>query len=182
MDAATLSHQIKLALPFAKPFKGICYRNVGPKYYASGALSTEGSKRVGGRFNPKGLGLLYLSCDLHTCIEETTKSLSQTADAVATALPRLFFAVEVKLSRVLDLTDETVRQSLGVTEAQLTAKDWSEIQSSGQEALTQSIGWLAQAAGFEGLLVPSAVFQGKNLNIFIDDLIPPAYVKMLPPA
>jgi RES domain-containing protein len=128
---------------------------------------------VGGRFNFIGtFEVLYLSCDPHTCLEETTKSIQRPAHEVAQALPRTLVGIEVRLSRVLDLTDASVRRRLGIRKKDLTAPNWEKSQNvHKQEALTQQIGRLAREVGFEAILVPSSMTRGKNLDIFPDRLL-----------
>lgn len=54
---------------------------------------------------------------------------------------------------VLDLTDQTVRHLLGITEADLVSDDYS---------ITQEIAEVARSAGFDGLLAPSAALPGRR--------------------
>jgi RES domain-containing protein len=84
------------------------------------------------------------------------------------------------LSKVLNLTDETILAELGISQADLKETDWPGIQRSGGVALTQLIGRYARSAGFEALLVPSAKFPGKNLDIFYpDNLLPTSEVALI---
>jgi hypothetical protein len=47
--------------------------------------------------------------------------------------------------------------------------EWQELQNLGREALTQAIGRLSRAAGYQGLLAPSAVLlRGRNIVLFRD--------------
>ena len=54
---------------------------------------------------------------------------------------------------VLDLTDDQVRQRLGISIADLTSDDYS---------VTQTIAEAARHAGFGGILAPSAALQGRR--------------------
>lgn len=54
---------------------------------------------------------------------------------------------------VLDLTDRTIRASIGVIETQLTGEDYR---------LTRAIAAAADAAGFGGILAPSAALLGRR--------------------
>lgn len=54
---------------------------------------------------------------------------------------------------VLDLTNPTVRAALGVTEADLTGDQYSDTQQLAEEAA---------AAGFQGILAPSAALPGRR--------------------
>jgi len=60
----------------------------------------KGSVLSGGRYNFHGTyPTFYLSCDIHTCVEETTRSFAQAGTAVAQALPRTIIGVEIHLAR-----------------------------------------------------------------------------------
>jgi len=53
----------------------------------------------------------------------------------------------------------------------MVSTDWRKEQNNGREALTQAIGMAAFAAGYEGLLVPSAATRnGPNLVVFRENL------------
>lgn len=63
---------------------------------------------------------------------------------------------------VLDLTDPDVRQTIGVTEDELRGDDLT---------LCQQLADAARAAGFEGILAPSAALRGEHtLAVFVDSL------------
>lgn len=170
------------ALSLAVPFSDVCFRNVSLQFAnRRDIISAQGSINAGGRFNFKGaFDVLYLSCDLNTCLEETTKSLQRPDFEVAMLLPCIVVGIEVKLSRVLDLTNGVTRRKLGITKKSLTAMDWEKRQNvDNQEAFTQQLGRLARQAGFEGILVPSSVTRGKNLDIFPDRLLPNSSLKII---
>jgi RES domain-containing protein len=81
-----------------------------------------------------------------------------TAEMMA---PRRLATIRVRLSRVLDLTDERVRASLSVDEADLIADD---------PAIPRAIGEAAHHLGYEAVLAPSAAGHGQVLAIFLDNL------------
>ena len=86
------------------------------------------------------------------------------------AMPRLMVAIHFRLSKVLDLTDLSVRRKLDVTLSDIKEEDWREIQEQGKESLTQAVGRAVAAAGFEGLIAPSAqVPKGVNVTYFPDN-------------
>ena len=177
MPPPTLAQRVRKVLPLAVPFEGVCFRNVRPGFATpQQILSAEGSFRYGGRYNFRNtLTVLYLSCDIHTCLEETTRSLRVSGLEVAEALPRTVIGIQVRLSRVLDLTNPRIRHRLGVIKRELVETDWEFIQNVlGEESLTQQLGRFARDAGLEALLVPSAALPrtGKNLDIFPDRLLP----------
>ncbi len=174
MPILTLEQRVHKAISRAVRFEGVCFRNVKPKYAnPRDILSPEGSLNNDGRYNFKGaFGVLYLSCDAHTCLEETTHAFYASGLDVAKLLPRTIVGIAVRLSTVLDLTDYNVRRAIGINKTILTGTDWASTNLTNGEAITQSIGRFAKEAGFESLLVPSAVCEGKNLDIFLDNLRP----------
>ncbi len=161
-----MPHVLRLAIKF----DGVGFRNVGLRFANQrDLLSTRGSYEWGGRFNvAKDFGVLYLSCDLHTCIEELNHAASYEGLDVEEKLPRMAVGIRVALKTVLDLTDPAIRRELGVTKKTLIQTDWAKENALGKEAPTQIIGWAAKSAGFEALLVPSARWPGRNLNLLDD--------------
>ncbi len=117
----TLPDKMQEAARLAVPFSGVCFRNVAQRFATRrDVLSTQGSVLSGGRYNFHGTyPVLYLSGDIHTCVEETTKSFTQAGASVAQALPRTIIGVEAHLTRVLDLTDPFVLRLLGITRLRL---------------------------------------------------------------
>ncbi len=177
-----LSEKMQDTLQWTVPFSGVCFRNVSPKFAKTqDILSAKGNFHAGGRFNYKGaFEVLYLSCDPHTCLEETTKSLQRNGFEIAKTLPRVVIGIEVNLSRVLDLTVSEIRRRLGITKQILITSNWMNTQNAdNKEAITQQIGRLAREAGFEAILVHSAVTRGKNLDIFPDRLLPSSSLKII---
>ena len=75
--------------------------------------------------------------------------------------PHRLARIQVELHRVLDLTDPGTLAALDLRPEDLVGDDWQR---------TQRLGAQARAAGFEGLLVPSAAGPGDNLVIFPDRL------------
>jgi RES domain-containing protein len=181
MPPKPLEQRIEDALQHVAPFVGVCFRSVLQRFAtAREVLSTRGSFIFGGRYNFIGsFSALYLSCDIHTCVEETTKSLQLSEHEVALQLPRTIVGVQVNVSHVLDLTDATVRQRLDVLKRDLLG-DWAYDQDVlGVEAFTQRIGRLARETGFEALLVPSVVSRGCNLVVFVDRLLSSSSLKVV---
>jgi hypothetical protein len=89
--------------------------------------------------------------------------------AIEEKLPRTFVGIRIDVSKVLDLTNPTIRRKLGITKKLLIDTDWfHENFVLGNEAATQIVGRVARHFGFEALLVPSARGPGNNLNL-IDD-------------
>lgn len=178
LNLGQIEQKIYKAMDRAIEFEGVCFRNVSQEFAnQQDIISSVGSKKYGGRFNLKGkFEVLYLSCDVHTCIEEVARSDQLSGFTVAKRFPRTTVGIEVKLSKVLDLTNGKTRRAISISKAVLTEIDWETIQANNEEAITQSIGRFAKNAGFEAILVPSAVWNGKNLDIFPDNLLPSSQI------
>jgi len=72
---------------------------------------------------------------------------------------------------------EHVIFSQRINELILSLKRTQNVDTS--EAFTQQLGRLARDAGFEAILVPSAVTRGKNLDVFPDRLLPGSSLKII---
>lgn len=122
------------------------------------SMRTSQTRQLGGRYNPQWeFEALYCCGSRELCPKEASGGDSG---------PLRVTPLEVRLERVLDLTDPLLRTSLLLREADLTGDD---------EELTQRIGRAARDAGFEGLLVPS-VQGGRDLVVFLDRLGNRSYV------
>jgi RES domain-containing protein len=82
---------------------------------------------------------------------------------VEKAMPRLFVALRVSVSRALDLTIEGYLQRFGIDRNSLSADDWRSEQERGEAALTQTVGRVALATGIEAMLVPSLIVGGARI-------------------
>lgn len=163
-------------------------RSVAPKYANANDFSSgAGAARTGGRWSRKGLAAVYLSLSPTTAAVESYQQFTSLGFAGAVR-PRVFIGARVKLARLLDLTSSATRQRLGFSLNELLNENWIAIQEEGDESWTQAIGRGAVAAGFEGLLAPSARDRpkGQNLVIFPGSLlkgsrIEPMGMNELPP-
>lgn len=152
----------------AVPFTGIIFRSTTPKYATEDDLVTgEGSRRLGGRWNPIGLAAVYGSFSPETAMAETLSLNRYYGVPVENAMPRTFVAIEVRLRRVLNLTDGGIRRRLRISLERFLKTDWRKENDAGREALTQAVGQAAALAKFEAIRVPSAqVADAENLIVF----------------
>jgi RES domain-containing protein len=128
-------------------------------------LSGEGAQWRGGRWNLPGLATLYGSTTDATALQEC--KANDRYYGVETKSPRLLVAIQVQLTRVLDLTSPAIRRGTGVSLAELAAEDWRKLLAAGKESFTQAIGRAVAAADGSGLLARSAaVPRGVNVAIF----------------
>jgi RES domain-containing protein len=154
------------------PWAGTVYRNCIPQYATNkDLLAGAGSSLNGGRWNPAGIRAVYASLTPETSMAEALSHFRYYGINVADAMPRVFVAIQVKLTKLLDLTAPDVRRSLKLPINLALHEDWRKVQCSGAECLSQMIGRAAAAVGLEGLIVPSdADPSGKNLVCFPDNL------------
>ena len=95
-------------------------------------------------------------------------------------MPRTFVAIAAKLHAVLDFRNGSVRRRLQVSEKRILTADWRKDVRAGRAPITQKMGQAAYEAGWEGLIVPSAVDpKGYNLLIFPDKLHPKSELEVL---
>lgn len=141
------------------------YRIVHRKHRAR-LLSTEGSRRHGGRYNPKGeFGVLYLGESEMVCRAEIRQQVGDPSWLHSGEW--ICGVLRLSLERVLDLTDEATLEALGVEKRELMEPRGPEMEG---YRLTQALARRARAAGFEALKVPSVTSEGANLVVFVENL------------
>lgn len=180
MDQAQIERLVRALTQLvsrAEAFSGYCFRCVKPHYSGSlDAFSGAGSQKVSGRFHVKGkFVIVYTSADLQTAQWEYLNTAASAGFDTAYLLPYTAISAEAKLSRVLNITNPSVRRTLNVTLAELRTSAWN---GTSQETLTQLIGRLAYEAGFEAIVAPSAG-KGQNINILRQNLLAASYLKIV---
>ena len=167
----------------AAPFVGVAYRSGVPEFATEADLLTgEGSRRFGGRWNPRGIAAVYASLTPETALAESLAHHRYYGVPIEDAMPRTFVALAVKLGRVLDLRDGATRQRLRLSGRRLLEVDWRAEARAGREPITQRLGHAAHAGGWEGLIVASAADSGgHNLLIFPGHLAAESAVRILNP-
>lgn len=118
------------------------------------------------RYNPKGeFGVLYLSLSSECAYREKLKQVHGRKQDLS---PQVVGTFSVNLTKCLDLTNQSIQQTLRVSPAQLI--------NPSDFPLTQSIAREARNLGFEAIIAPSAVGEDCNsLVVFKDKLFPPSY-------
>jgi RES domain-containing protein len=110
---------------------------------------------------------IYASTMPDTAMDDSIAHHRYFGIPIQNAFPRVFVAIDAKLSKVLDLTNGKVRRQLRVSLANIISEDWRKEQDQGRESLTQTIGRVAFENGLEALLVPSAACSnGEGMIIF----------------
>ncbi len=137
-----------------------CYRIVSQKY---DALNTNGSLLYPGRYNSGEFLVLYTSDSREVCEAELTRKTE-----IKTKLVYKIAKLNVKLSKVFDLTNEKNLKALDIREDNLIGSSWN---------LTQQIASLAYQKGYEALLVPSATGKGNNIILFPENFTKDSTIK-----
>ena len=161
------SRRIKESL--FRPWKGTIYRVTTLKYADPRTmLYGEGSYRNGGRWNAIGsFRAIYGSTEDIVALSESKVTAAYANLPYPFREPRLIVALDVELSRVIDLTVDATLKILGVSDEELRREDWRKVQGQGFESFTQSLGRAIFAAKGEGLLARSArVENGVNVAYF----------------
>jgi RES domain-containing protein len=151
----------------AGPLCAVVFRSSEPTYATKEDLLTgEGGRKHGGRWNPPAsFATVYAACTDGTALAETKANHVYYGLDPADALPRTIVTVDVKLAKVLDLTDGAIRKTLGVSATRMRGDDWRKLSRRGAESLTQAIGRAAYDGGLEALIVP-ACDGGRNVVWF----------------
>ena len=138
-------------------FERSVYRAVVERFKDK-VLSTEGNRFFPGRYHLSGEGgILYTSLTKEIAIKEIERHAFR-----AMLQERLVIAkINIRLDKVLDLTQTSTLKILGLSKNDLISSDYS---------MTQAISMIAREAGFRGLIVPSATSAGDNLIIFESNL------------
>jgi len=155
------------------------FRFAHPKYAdIANFTSGLGAKLNGGRWTPPGGPLTLYAASCPVLAAKETFALTRAAGFTPRELlPRVVKAIEVRIGRVLDLSDGSIRNSLSVSRDRMVKSSWKSENAEGGVSLTQAIGQAAANSGYEGIIVPSAVSDGGvNLAIFMGNLRPKSVV------
>ena len=164
-------------------FAVTAYRSTTPEFAKQvDLLAGEGSRLYGNRWNPPGIATVYASLTPETAMEESLSHFRYYGIPLHAAMPRIFVAIQAKLSKAVDLTVGANRKRLLIAEHRLVECDWRKEMASGIIPLPQLVGLAAHRAGLEGLLVRSAVdATGRNLVIFPHNLRKSSSLTVLSP-
>ena len=141
------------------PFSGEGWRHLSPRH---DPLSAEGARLHGGRFNPAGSFPVLYICRTRPCVIAELRRLGERqAIGVEGLLPRHLYRYDVRLDRVLDLTNAGVRDEVGLGLEVLTGPDW---------AACQDLGTTAHALSVQAILSPSAAGVDDVLAVFVQHI------------
>ena len=134
-----------------------CWRVLAPRW-AHAPLSGAGAARHGGRHNTPGTPALYLAEDLITAIAEYEQELG--------IRPGTFCAYDLDVAGIVDLRENSIRERLEVTLADLLAP-WKEIALvQGKQPPTWVLAQRLLTEGCAGARVPSAMLR-EGVNIVL---------------
>lgn len=128
---------------------GRVYRGHNPRW-SYDPESGEGAKRHGGRFNRPGVACLYTSASPETAWLEAQQAFAFKAQ------PLMLCAYEVDCADVLDLSDNTVRESIGIRFEELACA-WEDMVNLGREPPSWRIADQLLALGAAAVVTPSFV-------------------------
>ena len=137
----------------------VAYRNQSSGF---DPRSGDGARRLGGRFNPPHrFPVLYLCTSRPCVVAELTRQAERQSLSVEDLLPRELWEITVGLNKVLDLTDATTLDALGLAPTDLIRDDHN---------YTQDIGEAAHEQGFQAIRSPSATGVDDVLAILPENL------------
>jgi RES domain-containing protein len=152
----------------ARPLAGIFYRSVEYRFIdPTEVLNGIGTQRYGGRFAAVGTRAVYLAGSDETASREVLarkKRLGNTSQITLDKYPRIVFAVNVTLQKVLTWLRKPRSVALiEIRESCLALDDLTRSQELGQALL---------AAGVQGIIFPSVVGTGRNLIVYRENCRP----------
>ena len=161
---------------------GLAFRQCHPDH-ASVAETIRAGAAFPSRFTPPGgrFGVLYVALSPETAVAELHRRAEHLGVPVSALAPRTMLTLTVRLRRVIDLTEPSVRAEWGLDEADMSADD---------HARCQEVALAARADGYEAIRYPSAArphpvdaaahaASDDNLAIFADRLHPGSDVRVV---
>lgn len=127
------------------------------------------ASRGGGRWNPSDLPVLYCAEEADGALAEIHFHLSRGQPVFPSRIRHMLWKLGAALGRSLSLLDVDRLTKLGVEMSR-----YRDI----LYAKTQEIGAAAAFLGYDGLISPSARFDGANLVVFLDNAAPDALVEI----
>ena len=153
LDPRALGHAPEASLSV------VAYRNQATGF---DPRSGDGARRLGGRFNPPhSFPVLYLCLSRPCVVAELTRQAERQGLDIDALLPRELFEISTDLDKVLDLTDSSTLDALGIAPPDLIRED---------HRFTQEIGEAAHEHAFQAIRSPSATGVDHVLAIFPEKL------------
>jgi len=151
-------------------YRGAAFRQCHPDHTDFGATLQAGLTHPF-RFNPpRQFGVLYVALNERTALAELERQAHRSGIPISRLAPRLMLHLDVSLARVLDLTDPAVRDTWGISLADLASDDYTRCQTVARQA---------RRDGYEAVRYPSATGDGENLAIFMDRMDAGSFVRIV---
>jgi len=128
-------------------FRGLVHRAHNPQWSWT-PLSGEGARRLGGRFNRRGIAALYTSLAQLTAVHEA-QPLGRPMRPLALC------TYEVDAEPVFDALDEEQCRTMGVRESDIACPTWEADMLAGTGPASQALADYLIAAGYVGMQVRS---------------------------
>ncbi|HWI95662.1 MAG TPA: RES family NAD+ phosphorylase [Solirubrobacterales bacterium] len=130
-----------------------------------------GARTIGGRWNPpNSFATLYLGLSVEAVQAEFHRLAERAGREASDFLPRHLLKYEIELEAILDLTDASALDALGLTTEHLRSNNPN---------ICQEIGEAAHHLGREGILAPSATGSGKVMAVFMERLLPNSRIDLV---
>jgi RES domain-containing protein len=143
-------------------FRGAAYRAHNPRW-SWDPLSGEGARIHGGRFNPKGVAALYLSCDWTTAVLEGSQGFAFRFP------PLTIVTYDVDCEDIADLSTSARLRARKVTRRDLACA-WKLLAERGETVPSREVAERLRGEGAAGVIVPSfapnAAQRAKNLVLW----------------
>jgi RES domain-containing protein len=135
---------------------GTFYRHAAPRRDAFAGA-------IGGRWGAD-FPVVYLGRPVASIVIEAYRHLVEDAGVPASMVrPRIQYTVPVRVTHLLDLTDDQTLSAVGLTTADLSS-------AVGDYSACQTVAAAAHGRGFHGLLAPAAHGRGETLALFAQKL------------
>lgn len=118
----------------------------------------------GARWNPPEIPAIYTSLSREVVLAEAEYQIAM--QPLRPKARRTVYKMSVRLASVLDISDERILTSLGLT---------TDVRGSMETDRCQHIGGSAEHLGHDGLIVPSARAHGLNLVIYPNKTVESVY-------
>lgn len=126
----------------------------------------------GGRWDDATFDVLYTSQTGDGAVAEMHFHLSRGLPVIPSRVAYHLYELRVAMTRALKLADLAAFEALGVDASRYGALSYADRDD--EYPRTQDIGETAHFVGFDGLIVPSARWDGMNVILFCDRVPPEA--------
>ena len=125
---------------------------------------------AGGRWDDGSFDVLYTSELAEGAVAEMDFHLSRGQPVIPSRVVYELHELSVAMERALEFADLSALAALGVETARYGSLSTTE--KAGEYPRSQEVAEAAHFVGFDGLIVPSARFECRNLIIFCDRVAP----------